>query len=65
MLHNLVGHLLNVALDLSVLVLAPDEALGGEEGVLGVDDGLTLGGDTNEPLAIGGEADDRRGSARA
>jgi hypothetical protein len=64
-LDDLVWHLLDVALDLRVLVLASDETLGGEEGVLRVDDSLALGSDTNKPLAIGSEADDGGGGARA
>jgi hypothetical protein len=62
-LHNLVGDLLDVALDLGISKLAADETLGSEEGVLGVDDGLALGGDTNEALAFLGEANDGRGCA--
>jgi len=57
-LDNLVGDLVQVALDLGVLELATNQTLGGEEGVLGVDDGLALGGDTNETLTLLGEADD-------
>jgi hypothetical protein len=62
-LDNLVGDLLDVALDLGIGELATNETLGGEESVLGVDDRLTLGGDTDETLTLLGEADDRRGSA--
>ena len=62
-LDDLVGDLLDIALDLSVGELATDQTLGGEEGVLGVDDGLTLGGDTDKTLALLGETDDGRGCA--
>lgn len=54
-LDDLVGHLLDIALDLSIGELAADETLGGEESVFGVNDGLTLRGNTNEALAILGE----------
>jgi hypothetical protein len=62
-LDDLVGNLLDVALDLNVGELATDETLGGEEGVLGVDDGLALGGNTDKTLALLGETDDRGGRA--
>jgi hypothetical protein len=57
-LDDLVRHLLDVTLDLSVGELAADKTLGCEEGVLRVDDGLALGGDTDQTLAFFGEADD-------
>jgi hypothetical protein len=57
-LHDLVGHLLDVALNLSIGELAADETLRGEKGVLGVDNGLALGGDTDKTLAVLGETDD-------
>ena len=59
-LDDLVGDLLDVLLDLAVGELATDETLGSEEGVLGVDDSLTLGGDTDETLALLGETNDGR-----
>ncbi len=46
-------------------VLAADEALGGEDGILGVGDGLALGGLADEDVAVLGEGDDRRRGARA
>lgn len=52
MLDNLVGHLLDILLDLSVGELATNETLGSEEGVFGVDDGLALGGNADEALAL-------------
>lgn len=58
MLHNLVRNLLNIALNFSIGELSSDETLCGKEGVLGVDNRLSLCGDTNETLAILGEADD-------
>jgi hypothetical protein len=57
-LDNLVWHLLDIALDLGVGVLAADEALGGKESILGIDDGLAFGGDTNETLTLLGETND-------
>lgn len=57
-LDDLIRHLLDVTLALGVGELATDETLGGEEGVLGVDDGLALGGDTNKTLTILSESDD-------
>ena len=59
-LDDLVGDLLDVLLDLAVGELATDETLGSEEGVLGVDDSLTLGGDTDETLALLCETNDGR-----
>ena len=57
-LDDLVGNLLNITLNLSVGELATDQTLGGEEGVLGVDDGLALGGNTDKTLALLGETND-------
>jgi len=59
MLNNLVGHLLDVTLDFWIGELATDEALGGKQGVLWVDNGLSLGGNTDQPLTIFGKANDR------
>jgi hypothetical protein len=61
-LDDLVGDLLDVTLDLNIGELATDETLGSEESVLGVNDGLTLGGNTNETLTILGDTDDGRSS---
>jgi hypothetical protein len=61
-LDDLVGDLLNVTLDLNIGELATDETLGSEESVLGVNDSLTLGGNTNETLTILGDTDDGRSS---
>ena len=57
-LNDLVRNLLDVTLDLSIGELATDETLGSEKSVLGVNNGLTLGSNTNETLAILGETDD-------
>jgi hypothetical protein len=57
-LNNLVGDLLDVTLDLSIGELATNQTLGSEESILGVDDGLTLSGNTDETLAILGETND-------
>lgn len=46
-LDDLIRNLLDISLDLSILELATDETLGGEKGVFGVDDSLTLCSDTN------------------
>jgi hypothetical protein len=59
-LDDLVWDLLDIALNLSVGELAADETLGSEKSVLGVDDSLALGGDTNETLALLGETNDGR-----
>lgn len=56
-LDNLVGDLVQVTLDLSILELATDQTLGGEESVLGVDDSLALGGNTDQALTLLGETD--------
>lgn len=60
-LDDLVGNLLDITLNLSVGELAADKTLGSEESVFWVDDGLTLGGNTDETLAILGEADNGGG----
>jgi hypothetical protein len=63
-LDNLVGDLLDIALDLAIGKLAADETLGSEKRVFRVDNRLTLGGDTDEALAFLGEANDGgRGAA--
>jgi hypothetical protein len=59
-LDDLVGDLLDVLLDLGVGELAADETLGSEEGVLGVDNSLALGGNTDKALALLCETDDGR-----
>ena len=58
-LDNLVWHLLDVALHLSIAELATDETLRGEKGVLWIHNGLTLGRNTDQTLAIFGEANNR------
>ena len=63
MLDDLVGNLLNVTLNLNIGVLATDQTLGSEESVLGVDNGLTLSGNTDQALAILGETNNRGSSA--
>jgi hypothetical protein len=62
-LDDLVGDLLNVTLDLSIGVLATDQTLGSEQSVLGVDNGLTLSGNTDQALAILGETNNGGSSA--
>jgi len=57
-LDDLVWDLLDIALDLSIGELSADETLGSEKSVLGVDDSLALGGDTDETLALLCETDD-------
>jgi hypothetical protein len=57
-LDNLVGDLLNITLDLSVGELATNETLGSEKSVLGVNNGLTLGGNTDKALTILSETND-------
>ena len=58
MLDDLVWDLLDIALDLSIGELSADETLGSEKCILGVDDSLALGGDTDETLALLCETDD-------
>ncbi|KAH6607458.1 hypothetical protein Trco_003771 [Trichoderma cornu-damae] len=55
-LDDFVGDLLDVSLDLSVAELATDQSLGGEESVLRVNHSLSLGGDTNQSLAVLGKS---------
>lgn len=61
-LDDLVRDLGNITLNLGVGKLASDQTLSGEESVLGVDNGLALGGNTDETLAVLGESDDGRSS---
>jgi hypothetical protein len=56
-LHNLVGDLVDVALNFGIGVLAADETLRGKEGVFRIDDGLALCGNADQSLALLGEAD--------
>ncbi len=51
-------------LGLGRVELAADEPLHGVDGVLGVGEGLPLGDRAHQPLALGGEADDRGSGAR-
>jgi hypothetical protein len=62
-LDDLVGDLLDVTLDLSIGEFATNETLGSKKSVLGVDNGLTFGGNTDETLAILGETDNGGGCA--
>lgn len=57
-LDDLVGDLLDITLNLDVGELATDQTLGSEKGVLGVDDSLALGGDTDEALTVLGKGND-------
>jgi hypothetical protein len=63
-LYDLVGNLLDITLDLCIGVLAADETFRREEGVFGVDNSLSLGRDTDQSLAVLGEADDGRCCSR-
>ena len=54
--------MLHVGLDLSILELAADEALGVEDGVVRVHGDLVLGGVTDEALGVG-EGNERGGGA--
>ena len=62
LLDHLEGDHLHLIVDL--VVAAAHEALDGEDGVLGVGDGLALGHLADQPLAALGEGDDRGGGAR-
>lgn len=62
-LDDLVGNLLNVTLNLNIGVLATDQTLSSEQSVLGVDNGLTLSGNTDQALAILGETNNGGSSA--
>ena len=61
-LHDLVGNHLHLAVDF--VVVAAHEALDGENGLLGVGDGLALGDLADETLAGFGECDDGGSGAR-
>ena len=62
---DLVGHELLVFLDHRIVVAPPDQALDGEDGVLGVGDRLALGRHADQGLAVLGERDDRGRGAHA
>ncbi len=57
--------MLHDGLDGSIIELAPDQALCGVEGVLGVGDGLTLCHSTHQTLALLGDGNHGRGGAGA
>jgi hypothetical protein len=59
-LNNLVWNLLDIALHFGVRELPSDETLRGEKSVLRVHNGLTLSRNTDQTLAILGEANHRR-----
>jgi hypothetical protein len=63
-INDLEREVLHVGLDLGVVELAADEALGVEDGVVGVHGDLVLGGITNETLRVR-ESHERRGGAVA
>ena len=62
-LHKLVRDA--VLLAAALVVLAAHETLHGEDGILRVGDGLTLGGLADKALAALAESNDRRGRACA
>jgi hypothetical protein len=62
-LNDLVWNLLDIALDLSIGELAADQTLGSKKCVLRVDNGLALGGNTDEALTLLGETDNGRSCA--
>lgn len=57
---NFIGHLLDVVLDCGIIESSADQSLGGEDSVLGVGDGLPLGGSTDDSLTLISEGNDRR-----
>ena len=60
---DLVGHHFDVLLHDLVIELAADEPLDGEQGAVGVGDGLPLGGLADKGLAVFGVGDDGGGGA--
>src|SRR5690606_13040085 len=62
---DLVGHQVDVLLDLFFLELAPDQALGREDRVARIGDRLALGRRADEDFAILEVGDDRRRGPRA
>ena len=63
--HDLVGNELLVLLDHRVFVAPTDQAFDGEERVLRIGDGLSLGRKSYDDLAVIGEGDHRGGGAHA
>src|SRR5207248_8802955 len=63
--HDLVGHQVDVLLHFLFLEAPADEALHRVDGVLGVGDGLPLGGRADQDFAVFGIGHDRRGGTRA
>jgi hypothetical protein len=59
MLDNLVRDLVKILLNLLVLKSTTNQTLGGKQGILWVDNSLSLGGSTNKSLTILGEGDNR------
>ena len=51
-------------LTISIIETAADQALDGKKRVVGIGDGLALGGLADQPLALGRERDHRGGRAR-
>jgi len=62
-LDNLVGDLLDILLDLSILESTTNQTLGGKKSVLGVDNGLTLGSNTDKTLTVLGESNNGGGGS--
>lgn len=58
MLDDFVWQVLSVVLDGLVIESSSDQSLGGEDGVFGVSDGLSLGGGSDKSLTFFGEGDD-------
>ncbi len=62
---DLEGGDVGVALDDAVLILAPDQALDGKQGVLGIGNRLALGGLAHQDLAVVAKRHHRGGGAAA
>ncbi len=56
-LDDLVGHHIDVLLGHRIVEAPPDQALDGEEGIVGIGDRLALGRLADEPLAVFGKGD--------
>lgn len=61
--HNFIRHVLGIILDGGLIETTTDQALGSEDRIFGIGDGLPLCGSTDQTLALAGEGHNRRSSS--